>query len=103
MIITFQSKATGHITMLGADALKLIRLMGHSGTVPGAIAAEDLSAAIDRLAAAVEQAQQEAAAQKTDDADNDSERKVGLAQRAFPLLELLKTARAEEVPVMWTK
>ena len=49
MVITFKSKAWGDITMMGGDALKLIKLAGHSGTIPGAISADDLPEAIDKL------------------------------------------------------
>ncbi len=53
MLVTFQTKAYAPITMFGDVAVTLIKLMGHSGTVPGAILAEDIPAALARLRAAV--------------------------------------------------
>jgi hypothetical protein len=100
MIVTFKTKAYGDITMLGDDALKLIKVTGHGGGVPGAIAADDLAEAIRRLKAAVAKDTEESAGGS--DADNEAaETKVGLAQRAFPLIEMFEAALGEEAPVMW--
>ena len=53
MLITFSTKAYADITMFGDVALHLIHLMGHSGSVPGAILAEDVPAALEKLKAAL--------------------------------------------------
>ena len=45
MLITFSSSAYANITMFGAVALRLLKQMGHSATVPGALLAEDIPAA----------------------------------------------------------
>jgi hypothetical protein len=37
MLITFSCSAYADITMFGDVAVRLLRLTGHSGTVPGAI------------------------------------------------------------------
>ena len=37
MIVTFRSKAHADIMMFGDIAVNLLKLMGHSGTVPGAL------------------------------------------------------------------
>jgi hypothetical protein len=101
MIITFKTKAYGDITMLGDDALKLIKIAGHGGTVPGAIAADDLAEAIRRLKAAVAKDTEESAASDSGGDDDAGDRKVGLAQRAFPLIEMFEAALAADAPVMW--
>ena len=54
MLITFETKAYANITMFGDIAKKLIKYMGHSGNVPGAIKAEDLPTALSKLKAAVQ-------------------------------------------------
>lgn len=100
MIVTFKTKAYGDITMLGDDALKLIKITGHGGGIPGAIAADDLAEAIRRLKAAVAKDSEESN-DPNDAEDNGAEVKVGLAQRAFPLIELLEAALREDAPVMW--
>jgi hypothetical protein len=54
MLVTFTSKAYADITMFGDIAVTLLKMMGHSGTVPGAILAADLPAALSRLTAAID-------------------------------------------------
>jgi hypothetical protein len=101
MLVTFQTKAYANITMFGEVAKQLLKLMGHSGTVPSAIGADDVPAALEKLRRAVESlpASEKKAAQ--DDESSGAPTRVGLAQRAFPLLELLKAAAAEKCPVSW--
>lgn len=101
MLVTFTCKAYADITMFGDVALTMLRMMGHSETVPGAILAEDVPAALDRLKQAVAAAKQEPA-KSADAKDEDSdERPVSLANRALPLIELLAAAAREKADVMW--
>jgi hypothetical protein len=100
MLVTFQTKAYANITMFGDVAKKLLRLMGHSGTVPSALGAEDVPVALSRLRAAVEEAR--AAEPEPADVPDESEgRPIGLAQRAYPLIELLEAAAASGDSVSW--
>jgi hypothetical protein len=41
MLVTFTTEAYADITMFGDVAVALLKMMGHSGTVPSAIRAED--------------------------------------------------------------
>ena len=54
MLVTFTCPAYADITMFGDVAIRLLKMMGHSGTVPGALLAEDVPAALQRLEAAIE-------------------------------------------------
>ena len=105
MLVTFRTKAHANITMFGDVAKQLLELLGHSGTIPSAIMAEDVPAALARLEAAVEQRRAADAADVSDTDrgrdDYDAPRKVTLSQRAVPLLELLRAAAAKKVGVMW--
>ena len=105
MLVTFRTKAYANITMFGDAAKQLLELMGHSGTVPSAIKAEDVPIALARLEAAIAQRRAvDAAKGPEDDAGRDgydAPRKVTLSQRAVPLLELLRAAAAEKHDVMW--
>lgn len=49
MLVTFSCPAYGKITLFGDVALKLLKMMGHSQTVPGALLADDIPAALTRL------------------------------------------------------
>ena len=107
MLVTFRSPAYANITMFGDVAVKLLTMMGHSGTVPGAILAEDVPAALARLKKALAEDRSAAVAVPADDAkEEDEEAKeipVSLAQHAFPLLELLKAAAGTQRDVMWER
>ena len=105
MLVTFHTKAYANITMFGDVAKQLLELLGHSGTIPSAIKAEDVPAALARLEAALQQRRAaDAADLKEGDRrrdDYDAPRKVTLSQRAVPLLELLRAAVANKAHVMW--
>jgi predicted RNase H-like HicB family nuclease len=103
MLVTFTCKAYADITMFGDAALSLLKMMGHSETVPGAILAEDVPAALDRLKSAIETgkavpAQSES---KENPSDESNEQPVTVAHRALPLIELLTAAAKENCDVMW--
>ncbi|MDD2701332.1 MAG: DUF1840 domain-containing protein [Sideroxydans sp.] len=97
MLVTFTTEAYADITMFGDVGLSMLRMMGHSATVPGAIRAEDVPTALERLTAAVN-ANPSAATTTSKDAD---EPNVSLKNRALPLIELLKAAVKEETFVSW--
>lgn len=103
MLVTFETKAHANITMFGEVAVTLLKLMGHSGTVPGALLAEDVPESLARLRAAV--AEHADATLDPETATNDKkdgdERHVSLGHRALPLIQLLEAATAAKENVMW--
>jgi hypothetical protein len=101
MLITFKTPAYADITMFGDVAKALIKLMGHSGSIPGAILAEDVPAALAKLRAAVEPNPDAPLNPHRDDDDTPSGESVSLSKRALPLLELLEAAVRDEKNVMW--
>jgi len=102
MLITFKTPVHADITMFGDVAKALIRMMGHSGSVPGALLAEDVPAALQRLKSAVE-ANPEAPLDPNREDDDDDRRaqSVSLKHRALPLIDLLEAAARDEKNVMW--
>lgn len=104
MLIKFKSDAYADITMFGDIATRLLKMMGHSGTVPGAMLADDVPAALERLQRGVK----ESSAENTD-VSNDRqgeqgegpEEYVSLGHRALPLIELLTAAKSRRRDVMW--
>ena len=102
MLVTFSCSAYADIMMFGDVAVRLLRLMGHSGTVPGAILAEDVQAALDRLVAEIQVEQRLSEPEKSGD-EEDSEPVVSLSHRALPLIELLEAAAKAKCNVMWDK
>lgn len=102
MLVTFTCKAYADITMFGDVALGMLRMMGHSEKVPGAILAEDVPEVLHRLKRAIEAAKapDQGASKEVQDDESD-ERPVSLAHRALPLIELLAAATREKCDVMW--
>ena len=103
MLVTFTCKAYADITMFGDIAKRLLIMMGHSGTVPGAIAAEDIPAALDNLKHAIETENTTPPSDSHPDNlnDNPTQPVVSLKHRALPLIELLTAAAKEDCYVMW--
>lgn len=97
MLVTFSTKANADVTMFGAVALDMLRMMGHSATVPGAILAADVPVALGRLTAAIE-ADKSASTVTDKDA---KEQVVSMDHRALPLINLFAAAAKAECNVMW--
>ncbi len=104
-MVTFRSKAYADVVMFSDVAVGLIKLTGHSGTVPGAILADDVDAALVKLKQAVQANKAASAANEPSQvSDDDSEPPaVSLANRAWPLIEMLTAAAAAKCDVMWDK
>lgn len=99
MLIVFESNAHTDITMFADIAKSLIKMMGHSGTIPSAIAAKDIPDALERLKKGLAEDSSEET-QKPENEDEDEE-EVSMSGRAFPLVEMLKAAAEENEPIMW--
>ena len=97
MLVTFTTDAYADITMFGDVALTMLKMMGHSATVPGSIRAENVAEALSLLQAAI-------AADKTLPPVNDKNADnpvVSTAHRSMPLIELLSAAIKANDYVMW--
>ena len=103
MLLTFKSDAYADITMFGDVAQQLLKMMGHSGTVPGAILATDVPAVLDRLKRAIDTEKAVAPAPPPGNIpEKDLEDQgVSLTYRALPLIELLTAAAGKNCDVMW--
>lgn len=102
MLVTFKTTAYADITMFGDAATDLLKLMGHSGNIPGAIMGKDVGEAMAKLKQSLAD-QPEAAVGDATSSDDDDEKsnRVALATRAVPLLELLEAATASGANVQW--
>jgi len=104
VLVTFRSKAWGNVTLFGDVALTLLKMMGHSGTVPSALLARDIPSALARLKQALAAIEPEGGGredQPVGDEDDDAPPPVGLRLRAYPLIEMLSAAAEQECDVMW--
>lgn len=114
MLVRFKSTATETIILFGDVATELLKLMGASGKVPGALDPADVPDALQRLEAAIENVKTlthetaAPAAVNEDSAADDDEQEtqpppVSIVTRAIPLISLLKRAAAADAEVMWEK
>src|SRR6266581_4720962 len=99
MLVRFESEV-GSVTMFGEVAVKLLKMMGHSGTVPSALLAKDIPAALDRLKSALAITPDESRTSAKAD-ETDKQPPVSLRQRAYPLIELMERAAARGVDIVW--
>ncbi len=107
MIVKFSTRA-GALTMHGDAAVALLRAMGHSGTVPGAILAPDLPEALASLRRSLETqadlpSPPQATAEEETDERKDAPPPVTLRMRAVPLIEMIETAIARHSDLMWER
>lgn len=106
-MIRFRSPATGDVQMLDAHGRHLLSVIGKNDSERGIITPAEMADAINRLEAASRQdlhdhedASRVPAEQEEDDVSVEPDR-VGLAQRSFPLVQMLKRAQAAGEPVLW--
>lgn len=103
MLYEFKSRATGNVVMTQKVAERLLAIIGKPAGPTGIILPEQMPAAIAALEAAV--AEERAAAAEAPGEGEDEERgrpaPVTLAQRAWPLIDMLKTALAAEREITW--
>jgi hypothetical protein len=107
MVVKFSTRF-GQVLMLGEPAVALLRLGGHSGTVPSAVLTADLPQLLARLREGLAvhgDAFSPAPPPRdpADDRDDPRDRPVTLRQRAVPLLDLIETAVRQHSDLMWER
>ena len=111
MLVKFNSSTSGQIMMFSPAARQLLEILHKDCTARGVITSEQLPEAIERLRRAVAgggssgSLPPQADPPAQDDDSNDDRRAdgppIGLAQRAFPLIELLEWTRKEDGYILW--
>lgn len=106
-MVTFRTNSYRDVSMFTSDAHTMLRLMGLSTTVPSALKAEEVPAALERLKQGVAQREAELSESgdqdhdKDEDEDDEENQAIPLGTRAFPLIELLGTAAENNEYVIW--
>ena len=97
MIYKFKSQATGDVIMLGPQGDQMLRLLGREPADKGIFEVADMPAAVAALQAAIA-----AAEAPPEDADDPSAHTaVGLRQRLWPMVEMLRRAHDAGAVVVW--
>jgi Domain of unknown function (DUF1840) len=95
MIYRFKSAATGDLIMLAPNGDQMLRILGREPAAQGIIEVAAMPAAIAALLAAI-------AREETPPEDEDERLPpVGLRQRLWPMIEMLRRAQAADAAVVW--
>ncbi|MCS3903551.1 hypothetical protein J2T55_001577 [Methylohalomonas lacus] len=103
-MVTFKTNSHRNIDMFTGDAHAMLKLMGLSTTVPSALRAEDVPAALERLQQAIENIQTPPQTMEPDEAEeegDEADKPIALKTRAEPLIGLLATAARANEHVIW--
>ncbi len=96
MLIEFSGERTGSVLMFGNVASSLLKMMGQSDNNEGALNAEDVPAALEKLKTALNvMPEDDSSTEETED------KPVSLHNRAIPLIDLLEESIAKGGYVMW--
>ncbi len=118
MLFEFKSRATGSVVMTGDVGKKVLPLMGKSPDPQGIITVAQMPAAIAALEAACARENERAATAKNqargvpaadhgttgapqDDQQDDDPHLIGICQRVYPLIEMMKSAHAGGKDITW--
>ena len=110
MLVKF-STSFGQLLMQGEPAVALIKLGGHSGTVPSAVLAAELPGFLAKLQAGLElqgdQVSPPPPAKEPrrgwEDEEEPREQPIKLRLRAVPMLDMLNTAIRQQSDLLWEK
>ncbi len=113
MLFKFKSKACADLIMLEADGRRILQAMTGADPAQGIVRASDLHTALARLESAVaedealrlQRAQKAAARESGQGVDQDGEEPalppIRLAQRAAPMLQMLRRCMQEKADLVW--
>ncbi|CAG9219523.1 conserved hypothetical protein [Paraburkholderia tropica] len=106
MLVTFKCHAAPDVTMLENLAQYLLGIIGKRLGARGVITHDELDTAIGKLEAAIaidkkDRAEHEGHFHEGEEGREHHELQPGLAQRAFPFLDMLRAAKKEDNDIVW--
>ncbi len=101
MLVTFRTPHSPTITLFGEHALALLAAMGQSNILPGALAPEDVPAALAHLRSALSGPAGSAPARSPGDTAEDPP--IALATRGKALMDFLERAAQAGNEVIWSE
>src|SRR4051812_16919462 len=108
MLITFKSKMSPEVTMLGEHARRILELL-HKDAARGVITAAEAPAAISALELEIAESRVHPISEEVqrdlqghgDESEHEGLESVSFATRAFPFLEMLRAAYKGGNDVLW--
>lgn len=104
MLYKFKSQASGDVIMTGPHGDELLRLIGKTPGPQGILTQADMPAAqqaLERAIAIAEGQPQESKAGGQDEDDLGDFNAVGLRQRVWPFLELIRYSLRDQADIVW--
>jgi hypothetical protein len=106
MLITFKCRSAPDVMMLENLAQYLVGIVGKQLGQRGVITRDELDTAIAKLEAAIvfdkkETAEHDGHFHEGEDGREPHELPIGLAQRAYPFLDMLRAAKRDHTDVLW--
>ena len=106
MLITFKTSAAPDVMMLADLAEYLLGIIGKHLSERGVIMHDELPVAIQKLEAAVvvdkkERAEHDGHFHEGEEGHEPHEIPIGLAQRAYPFLDMLRLAQKANTDILW--
>jgi len=105
MHYVFKSKATADLIMTGPVGDRMLQILGKAPAPQGIIEAAAIAQAmraIEQAVASENEAARRSGGERQDDAHDDAaSQRVGLQQRAWPLLAMMQRALAEGADIVW--
>ena len=98
MIYKFKSPASGDVIMLGPQGDQLLKLLGREPAAKGIFEPADMPGLVSTLKTALD-----AEASGVADAGNEDAAKpaVGLRQRLWPMIDMLRRCQVAGKPIVW--
>jgi hypothetical protein len=106
MLITFKCRSAPNVVMLENLAQYLVGIVGKQLGQRGVIMHDELDTAISKLEAAIvfdkkETAEHDGHFHEGEEGHEPHELPIGLAQRAYPFLDMLRAAKRDNTDVLW--
>jgi len=111
MLITFKCKSSPEVLMYQEHAKRILDLL-HKDLARGVITAEEAPRAVDLLEGEIDESRKHQVSEQverdvhahhgeTEDNDHEPIEVVTFSTRAYPLLEMLRSARDNKTDVLW--
>ncbi|MES2632926.1 MAG: DUF1840 domain-containing protein [Pseudomonadota bacterium] len=96
MLYKFKSKAAGDVIMLEPNGKQVLQIIGKDAAAKGIIEPSQMDGAIAALESAIAKEEADRDAEGADKADG-----ISLKQRALPLIDMMRRAKAADEEIVW--